>query len=60
MAPLMKQTAFRMTDEDIAILDEAKRQSGALSRAEALRVVLRFWAESHGVKPKPRSKPKRK
>lgn len=41
----MKQTAFRLTDEDLAILDAAKRKSGMLSRADALRYVLRFWAE---------------
>lgn len=41
----MKQTAFRLTDEDLAIIDAAKRKSGMLSRADALRYVLRFWAD---------------
>lgn len=62
----MKQTAFRLTDEDLAILDEAKRRSGMLSRADALRFLLRFWAERANVdvealtrKPRPKPKPKR-
>jgi hypothetical protein len=57
----MKQTAFRLTAEDEALLDEAKRRSGMLSRADALRYVLRFWAKHAEVdvdalmasKPKP-------
>jgi len=47
----MKQTAFRLTDEDLALIDAAKRKSGMLSRADALRYVLRFWAEAVGVEP---------
>lgn len=56
----MKQTAFRLTVEDLAIIDEAKRRSGLLSRADALRVVLRFWAERTGVDVKQLTKPKPK
>jgi hypothetical protein len=57
----MKQTAFRLTEEDLALLDEAKRRSGLLSRTEALRLVLREWARSVGFElesrqPKRRSK----
>lgn len=60
MAP-MKQTAFRLTAEDLAIIDEAKRRSGLLSRADALRVVLRSWADGVGFQveaPKPKRRRK--
>jgi hypothetical protein len=62
----MKQTAFRLTDEDMAILDEAKRRSGMLARSDALRFVLRFWAERSKVdvdalvSEKPKSKRRHK
>lgn len=46
---MLKQTAFRLTDEDLAILDEAKRRSGMLSRADALRFLLRYWAKRERV-----------
>ena len=39
------QAELRLTDEDLAIIDAAKRKSGMLSRADALRYVLRFWAD---------------
>lgn len=45
----LKPTAFRLTDEDLAILDEAKHASGMLSRADALRFVLRYWAKREKV-----------
>ena len=41
----MKQTAFRMTEEDLVILDEAKRRTGLHTRVDALRYLLRFWAD---------------
>lgn len=55
----MRQTAFRLTDEDLAILDAAKRKSGMLSRADALRYVLRFWAERAKVDVDSLTVPKR-
>lgn len=52
MPSTMKQTAFRLTDEDVAILDEAQRRSGLITRSEALRLVLREWARASGVEVK--------
>lgn len=49
MATTIKQTAFRLTAEDLAILDAATRRSGQLSRNAALRYVLRFWADATGL-----------
>jgi Arc/MetJ-type ribon-helix-helix transcriptional regulator len=45
----MKLTAFRLNDEDLAILDEAKRKGGMISRADALRFLLRYWARREKV-----------
>lgn len=45
----MKQTAFRFTDEDLAILDEAARRSGMSTRVATLRYLLRNWAERYEV-----------
>lgn len=45
MAPL-KPTSFRLTEEDIAILDAAQEHFGLLSRVDALRFLIRQWPES--------------
>jgi hypothetical protein len=60
MPSTMKQTAFRLTEEDLAILDEAKRRAGLVSRTEAFRLVLREWARASGVGPKPTARRKTK
>jgi metal-responsive CopG/Arc/MetJ family transcriptional regulator len=61
MAPLT-QTAFRLAEEDIQILDAIKREMGFAARSDALRYALRQYARQHGLtvgkKPKRRSKPK--
>lgn len=61
-----KTTTMRMTAEDLAILDAVQEQWGMVSRSEALRFVLRFYANEEklkiapflagGVKPKGKSK----
>lgn len=48
MAPL-KQTAFRLDGEDFDILDEIKRRTGLAARSDALRYVLRQYAQQHGI-----------
>ena len=48
MAPL-KQTAFRLDPEDFEILDEIKRRTGLAARSDALRYVLRQYAQQHGI-----------
>jgi hypothetical protein len=57
-----KATAFRFTDEDLALLDAIQRHTGIRSRTETLRAVLRQYARSERIelgKPKrtARSKP---
>lgn len=37
----MKQTAFRLNDLDIQILDETVKKYGLTNRTEALRYILR-------------------
>jgi hypothetical protein len=52
---------FRLTDDDLALLEEIRVFTGVRTRAEALRYALRYWRRHEGraaVKPKP--KPKRK
>jgi hypothetical protein len=48
MAPL-KQTAFRLDPEDFEILDEVKRRTGLAARSDALRYVLRQYAQQYGI-----------
>lgn len=48
MVPMI-QTAFRLDDEDIAILDEVKRLTGFSARSDALRYILRQYAQQHGI-----------
>jgi metal-responsive CopG/Arc/MetJ family transcriptional regulator len=48
MSP-MTQTAFRLDDEDFAILDDVKRRTGLSSRSDAMRYVLRQYAQQHGL-----------
>lgn len=57
----VKQTAFRFTAEDLALLDAIQQHTGIHSRIDALRTVLRYYVRSEGVevggktkrKPKP-------
>lgn len=60
MPSQMKQTAFRLTEEDIALLDAAKEHAGVLSRSEAFRYVLRAWARSEGIDLKRGRKPRKR
>lgn len=56
-----KTTTMRLTSDDLAILDEARRRTGVISRSEALRVVLKRYADAEGIelsKPKPRKRTK--
>jgi hypothetical protein len=57
-----KTTTIRMTAEDLAILDAAQEKHGMVSRSEALRFVLRFYARGDGIeigKPKPAKRTKK-
>ena len=45
----MKQTAFRLTDEDLAIIDTAKEYLGYADRTETVRYLLRQWVGAAAV-----------
>lgn len=53
-----KITTMRLTPEDIAILDAVQNREGLMARSEALRHVLRHYAQTKGIVL--RAKPKRK
>jgi hypothetical protein len=59
----VKQTAFRFTPEDMAILDAVQRKTGIVSRTELLRMAIRTLAAAQGVpfegEKRRRHKPKR-
>ncbi len=42
-ASLLKQTAFRLSDEELYLLDLLQRRYNLQSRTAALRFVLRWW-----------------
>jgi hypothetical protein len=44
-----KVTAFRLTEEELELLDVIQGQTGIRSRMEALRTVLRYYAEAKGI-----------
>ena len=56
----VKQTAFRFTAEDLALLDAIQRHTGISSRIDALRTVIRQYVRTErievttGSKRKPR------
>jgi hypothetical protein len=47
-----KQTPFRLTPEDLSLLDAVISHVGVRSRSEALRVVLRSYARTEGIRLK--------
>jgi hypothetical protein len=56
-----KVTAFRFTEEELALLGVIQGHTGIRSRMEALRTVLRYYAEAEGLdvdKPKKPPKPR--
>ena len=58
-----KQSSIRFAEEDLAIIAEVQQRTGLFSMADALRFILRQYAQANGIdlaKPKPRPKPKRK
>jgi len=64
MSSTIRQTAFRFTEEDLELLDTAKKHAGTATRTDALRVVLRYYVRTEGLtigKPgaKARAKAKR-
>jgi hypothetical protein len=54
-----KQSSIRFAEEDLAILEEVQRRTGLFSTADALRFVIRQYAQANGIefgKPKPKAK----
>jgi hypothetical protein len=57
-----KPTGFRLTEEDLVLLDAIGHHTGIRSRSEALRALLRYYVRAEGVavpkrKPPPKSRP---
>ncbi len=58
----VKQSSIRFAAEDVVVLDEVQRRTGLVSTADALRFVIRQYAQQNGIemgKTKPPKKPKR-
>jgi hypothetical protein len=54
---MVKQTAFRFNEEDLALLDAVQRHTGISTRTDALRAVLRSYVRAEGIGvAKPRTK----
>lgn len=45
----LKQTAFRLTETDLDIIDRTTLKLGLTSRTEALRYILRRHADETGI-----------
>jgi hypothetical protein len=52
-----KVTAFRFTDEELELLDVIQGHTGIRSRMEALRTVLKYYAENEGLAVSPEAPP---
>ena len=48
----VKPISFRLTAEDLALLDAVQAKLGVLNRTDVLRIALRRLAEVEGVAPK--------
>jgi hypothetical protein len=46
---MVKQTAFRFTAEDLALLDAIRQHTGVGNRTDALRAVIRNYARAEGI-----------
>lgn len=46
---ITKLTPFRLTPEDLVLLDACQEHVGVRSRSEAFRAVLRSYARSEGL-----------
>jgi hypothetical protein len=44
-----KVTAFRFSEEELALLEMIQGHTGIRSRTEALRAVLRYYVEGQGL-----------
>jgi hypothetical protein len=44
-----KVSAFRFTEEELALLEMIQGHTGIRSRTEALRAVLRYYVEAQGL-----------
>lgn len=56
----IKQTAFRFTAEDIALLDAIQAKLGIVNRTEILRLAIRRLADLEGVAAAKQAKKQRK
>lgn len=56
-----KQTTIRFAPEDLAILDAVLERTGLFTRSDALRYIIRKFAESEGITVVPaKAKPKKR
>jgi hypothetical protein len=55
-----KVTAFRFSDEELELLGVIQGHTGVRSRMEALREVLRYYAEAEGLEVGKASPPEEK
>ena len=52
-----KQTAFRLREEDLALLEALMTKTGIASRTDVIRLAIRKLAEAEGIgvlRPKPK------
>lgn len=57
----VKVTPFRFTDEELELLGVIQGHTGVRSRTEALRKVLRYYADAEGLggkRPKKSTRPR--
>ena len=55
-----KATTVRFGPEDLAIIEEVQRLTGLFAQSDALRFILRQYAQQNGIEPKePKQKRKR-
>jgi hypothetical protein len=55
-----KQSSIRFGPEDLRIIGEVQQRTGLFSMADALRFILRQYAQANGIELTAKSKPKPK
>jgi hypothetical protein len=57
----VKVTTFRLSDEELELLEIIQGHTGIRSRMEALRTVMRYYAKAEGLAiPEPNESPEKR
>jgi hypothetical protein len=56
---ITKATAFRFTDQDLAVLDAIQNYAGLRTRTETIRMIMQHYVRAEGVRVEPKKTARR-